>query len=1007
MTWKGEPGWFGTTGNAQDVFWFDGRNRRRIPFFPDGDPNKASSAFIRRMAASADGSTAAWIAEFRFATELFWAPIRRGATPRALELPSWISSVALSARGELAVVGADPTSYLGDPAPVYLVHLNADPPRFEELAGGAAELQSVAISPDGRLVAAAGTQLVVWDRARGRTFRRELAELDRSPAEGKTFSRVAFSPDGTWIAAAADSDVHLFEAASQRYRGGLGDSAQVRIPSWFWFLDETRLAAVSPGRITKWSLTDGCVLRHDWLPASQVAAPADGESLLLVRDLYERHDVCKSGELALSIQQWFGLELGASAPATCPDPAPAQAAEGPSVEAEAAATCLHTGERDGDHDWVVDAPRRLVAYAVIVDERGQTELSISDLDGGRRRRLAESRDTSLVGFSRDGRLLVGELRNSPFAARKVFRVWSVDDGRKLGDVPLAASPPASPFGLPDMLRVQVTSSADGSRLGFSVGRRAVVVEAPSLRPLAEVELPAGNGPADISAIAVASGATPRWVLGTERGELLVYDADRLVGRTEGGGGSLIGAALSPSAATAATLSDDGAIRIWSLPDGRLRGTLVDFHDDEYLAFTPAGSFAGTSEAAERIGVAFDGPSELFRFERFFEKLHDPQAVARSLRGEAATAPLPLTRPPRVEVLGAPQAAGADLLLRVRVQGSRPLARVQAFREGRPLGTPVRIEACSDSVELRVQPPPGTSRIEIVAFDEAGLASNPARVDITGAPAGAARLWVLAVGVKSYPLLEGFEPLQAADADALAVIEALRAHTGPGREFPDIQPITLVDQEATPTSILEGLEKLAGMGEDDVAIIYLSGHGARMGDGGEMTFLTGKAAARGGVLDAESVKHASVPWTQVGEALRRLRGRVLLLLDACHSGAFARGVVVPSTELARNLVRDQRAGVIVFASSKGRQRSQERTYTDALGNVRSAGLFREALVRSLESPKTDLDGDGAIRVSELVAAVTLDVDRVSRGKQTPWVPRRETFSDFEIVRAPQYPPDDEE
>ena len=41
-------------------------------------------------------------------------------------------------------------------------------------------------------------------------------------------------------------------------------------------------------------------------------------------------------------------------------------------------------------------------------------------------------------------------------------------------------------------------------------------------------------------------------------------------------------------------SDDGAARLWSASDATLRAALVAFDDEEFMAFSPGGAYAGTS-----------------------------------------------------------------------------------------------------------------------------------------------------------------------------------------------------------------------------------------------------------------------------------------------------------------------------------------------------------------------------------------------------------------------------
>ena len=92
----------------------------------------------------------------------------------------------------------------------------------------------------------------------------------------------------------------------------------------------------------------------------------------------------------------------------------------------------------------------------------------------------------------------------------------------------------------------------------------------------------------------------------------------------------------------------------------------------------------------------------------------------------------------------------------------------------------------------------------------------------------------------------------------------------------------------------------------------------------MVFVTGGAELRadGTGLTEESLARDGVGWAAIGAALGRAHGRLLVLLDACHAGHVTQSLVVPNEALAASLVREQRAGAIVFAASKGRQVSFE-------------------------------------------------------------------------------------
>jgi hypothetical protein len=83
-------------------------------------------------------------------------------------------------------------------------------------------------------------------------------------------------------------------------------------------------------------------------------------------------------------------------------------------------------------------------------------------------------------------------------------------------------------------------------------------------------------------------------------------------------------------------------------------------------------------------------------------------------------------------------------------------------------------------------------------------------------------------------------------------------------------------------------------------------------------------------------------------------------------------------------------MIVFSASKGRQESLET-------QGERGGLFSVALDRVLTRDRaaSDLDGNGAISVSELYRGLKSRIVRQSNGAQTPWLSRNLIFGDFDL------------
>jgi hypothetical protein len=142
--------------------------------------------------------------------------------------------------------------------------------------------------------------------------------------------------------------------------------------------------------------------------------------------------------------------------------------------------------------------------------------------------------------------------------------------------------------------------------------------------------------------------------------------------------------------------------------------------------------------------------------------------------------------------------------------------------------------------------------------------------------------------------------------------------------------------------------------------------------------------------------------------------VLVLLDACHSGHLSQDLVVRNDDLASALVRNDRAGVVVFAAAKGRQFSYEPRGSRALVLTDEArelvqprgkehGFFTGAFLDALDSAESDRNGDGAIQLGEIIDEVTRRVGEATSMKQTPWVARREIFGDFALAPTPAATP----
>lgn len=151
----------------------------------------------------------------------------------------------------------------------------------------------------------------------------------------------------------------------------------------------------------------------------------------------------------------------------------------------------------------------------------------------------------------------------------------------------------------------------------------------------------------------------------------------------------------------------------------------------------------------------------------------------------------------------------------------------------------------------------------------------------------------------------------------------------GKLFEHVDVTTIVDTEATAADILKALRGLADKTKaGDYAIVYMSGHGGR------------------GCKEYVFCAHdRNVAWSEIREALREAKGRILIILDACQSGAVI-----------------DNGNMIVLAAALADQGSI------GYSNPQTNSLYTRLLLEALNG-KADMNKDGLISLAEVDAYVS--------------------------------------
>jgi ABC-type branched-subunit amino acid transport system substrate-binding protein len=147
---------------------------------------------------------------------------------------------------------------------------------------------------------------------------------------------------------------------------------------------------------------------------------------------------------------------------------------------------------------------------------------------------------------------------------------------------------------------------------------------------------------------------------------------------------------------------------------------------------------------------------------------------------------------------------------------------------------------------------------------------------------------------------------------------------------------------------------ADAGPHDLALVYLSCHGV-LDDRGQLHYAA---------MDTERALLAAttVEATWLNQQLDSCRSRrQILILDCCHSGAFARGTKGTSDLGLRH--RFEARGRIVLTASRATEYAFEGDRIVG-EHTQASAVFTGALVEGLRSGDADRDGDGEITVTEL-------------------------------------------
>lgn len=489
----------------------------------------------------------------------------------------------------------------------------------------------------------------------------------------------------------------------------------------------------------------------------------------------------------------------------------------------------------------------------------------------------------------------------------------------------------------------------------------------------------------------------------------------------------------PEIAWAVNISTDGRLAVAAFGDGTIRwyryadgAPLLSFfpHKDQkrWIAWTPSGYYATSAGGDQLIGWHLNNgrdkapdffPATKFRSTYYrpdvVEKIlvtHDEQKAlhlaekksGRKIRQQKIQEILPpvvsLISPEDRSAFSSPQ---CTLDYQIHTPSEASITALKVLVDGRPLSGQSIFNSARIKKKgtLTITLPKRDCTVSLLA-ENRHAASEPATIRLQwqgekrekqaaqtvptqGPPPFVIKpkLYILAIGVSKYDMPELVLGYPAKDATDF--VAAFRKQQN--QVYREVKVRQLGD--ASKEDVLAGLEWLEKEAtSNDVSALFIAGHGVN-NNVGEFYFLPRN-------VNLERLRSTAISYATIKSVVANLPGKVLFFIDTCHSGnvmGSRRGAQVDLVAVANDLSAVEN-GVVVFASSTGRQYSMESAQWNN-------GAFTHAVVEGLNG-KADYNNDRRISINEMNLYLSERVKELTSGKQTPTTSIPSTVPDFPIA-----------
>jgi Caspase domain len=491
-------------------------------------------------------------------------------------------------------------------------------------------------------------------------------------------------------------------------------------------------------------------------------------------------------------------------------------------------------------------------------------------------------------------------------------------------------------------------------------------------------------PADFDIATVVAGkyllASGHWLRDASRWAL-VYDLTRdktlLFIGTLPNGGTIKALSVTDDSRLLVVVSSSGQVYFYDTKTGKqvLSGNYVD---DEMAIYDNNAYYTSTPEGSQFVFLKFPGLPGYLPFKQFAKSLSRPDVIKAVFRGTPAPGHPDLSPPPRLTLTAqAVKEAPGTFRISISVDSQRELAELRLFVDGQ-----LWSEREVHGRELRIDEPialPAQARwLTAVAVDAAGSESVPVAYAVPPDKRPSTRkLSVFGVGTDAYANLGQSLQLKFAVSDAKSFLSAVSAQKSGYYKSVEAKPF--LNAPGLKAELPKALRAAASSAaQDDTIMLFVSGHGYRAPGGKLYLLLTDSKAGE--------FEETSLSWDELASAFDGTKARIIVFIDACHSGAVPDG---GSNDEIADALSARQVRFTVLAAAKGRQESFEKP---VLG-----GVFTGAIVKAISGGRAGIDtnNNGVVELSELYSKVKPQVLTEMGGQQTPWLARADMVGEVPL------------